>query len=172
MINFAGWCASYATKAWVTIGDIASNPTAANYAPTRLEIEAKRILVHPEYTFQTVNLKDVGLVLLPMNSQRSANADFAYVYMQDPSIVFNAFYLNRLVKIAGWGRTPADLNNDSPVLIGTTVKIISMATCRAAYPVASDSTMACHMSASTTQVQVCFVAFYYCILCSPTLANK
>ncbi len=134
------------------MGDLASDPAYGSYANTRVKIQAKHTLVHPDQNDFT-GLANIGLVYLPINSYRTSSSDVAYLYLNDPSdsAVFTTYFFNQVVKVAGWGET-ADGGSDSPVLLETDVKIVDLATCRGSFSFA-DATTICIQSTSTTTVQ-------------------
>jgi hypothetical protein len=95
--------------------------------------EAKMWITHPSFS-ATTYLNDIALIYCPINTYRGRNVDTAFLYMQDPTqtTIFNSFYLNQVVQIAGWGQTSETGGSTSNVLLKADQKIIDLATCQAA----------------------------------------
>jgi hypothetical protein len=107
--------------------------TLATQSTTKYTFEARMWLTHPSYS--TTQGNDIALVYCPTNVIKSKNVGIAYLYMQDPteSSIFDAFYLNQAVQVAGWGDA---LNNGllSDTLKYTEQQIVAYATCQSIYP--------------------------------------
>ncbi len=79
----------------------------------------------------------------------------AHLYLQDPteSSIFDAYYYNQFVQVAGWGQT-SDGGAYLDTLQNVEVKIMDTATCRATYP--DPVTLCIVQTGATNQVSQSF----------------
>jgi chymotrypsin-like protease len=155
--KFSAYCVYGASSIQVTVGD--TDISATGTAKTRYTVMAKQWIKHENFSTSTL-ANDIALVYLPVNVYRSTNVDIAYLYLNDPadSSVFNTYFLNQLVNVAGWGRI-SQTGAYSDTLKHTEVKIIDAATCQPSYTITIDSKRLCIKSGSTTTMQVSY-SFY------------
>ncbi len=128
--------------------------TSSTYSKTRYTVEAKRWKAYDAFNGRQMEY-DIGVVYLPENVHRNANTALGYLYLNDPTDndIFNAYYLNKVATVAGWGSTDGTAAY-SDILKYTSVKLIDTAACQSTFSTTFNAPVVCLASPSSTPDQV------------------